>query len=45
MALLLETSLGQNNPIKLRQAAASAIRKIDPAEAAKLGLPGILLVP
>lgn len=41
----LKTFLAPDTFIKLRQAAAIAIRKIDPDEAAKLGLPGTLLLP
>lgn len=40
----LETYLDPPKDIRLRRKAAIAIRKIDPAEAARLGLPGVLAV-
>jgi len=41
----LKTFLEPEQLIRLRQATAIAIRKIEPTEAAKLGLPGNLGVP
>jgi HEAT repeat protein len=41
----LEKFLNPDQFISLRRAAAIAIRRIDPSEAAKLGLPGTLIVP
>ena len=41
----LARMLSPDRFIGLRRAAAIAIRKIDPAEAAKLGLPGMLAIP
>jgi HEAT repeat protein len=37
--------VGLGNWIRLRRTAAIAIRKIDADEAAKLGLPGLLVIP
>jgi HEAT repeat protein len=41
----LETFIASGVFMRSRQTAAVAIRKIDPAEAAKFGLPGVLLLP
>jgi len=41
----LQTLLEPRQPITLRRAAAIAVRKIDPGEAAELGLPGTLGLP
>jgi hypothetical protein len=42
---VLKTFVEPDRFIRLRRSAAIAIRKIDPAEAARLGLPGNLVVP
>jgi HEAT repeat protein len=42
---VLTKLLSPDNSVRTRRAAAIAIRKIDPAEAARLGLPGMLVLP